>query len=175
MGRKKISTTPTIEIIEDKPKTKPKLKTPIEERKDADWCFVYEYVKKEIMGYTPDMKLESAMTLRLKGLSEGKFFANLAIKPMANYDFKVILYTFKICKPRILNWFRTNASGFKDEMHKFNSAMKIIEGEINDVVIRLRQVELSKKKTQSVSLDHIDNECADYQTKTETTKLDDLW
>lgn len=140
-----------------------------------DWCDLYEFVKKEIMGYTPDMKLPQYMVLRLKGLAKGQFLANPNQKPMASYDFKIILYTFKICKTKILDWFRLNEVKFKDEQHKFNSSMIFIEKEINDVVIRLKQAKKIQEKTENINLEHFANETAKYKKKSKDTNLTDLW
>jgi len=153
-----------------------KTKKQSEKSKDwEDWCELYEYVKKEIMGYTQDMKLSTTMILRLKGLNKGQFLANPKLKPMASYDFKTILYTFKICKPKILDWFKYNDMNFKDEQHKFNSSMVFVEREINDVVIRLKKAKKIQEKTENVDLTHMDNEVAEYTKKSKDTKLNDLW
>jgi hypothetical protein len=154
-------------------------KKPLELRKDKDWCNLYEHVKKEIMGYNENFKLPKAMILRLKGLSEGKFMANKKQKPMASYDFKTILITFQICKVKILDWFKTNNTKFKDEMHKFNSAMIFVENEINDVVIRLNNTIKNNEKVETMKLDNINNEGAEYKSKQNNNKtnkiLDELW
>lgn len=140
-----------------------------------DWCELYEYVKKEIMGYTPDIKLSNNMILRLKGLSKGQFLANPNQKPMASYEFKTILYTFKICKSKILDWFRYNEIKFQNEEHRFNSAMCFVEKEINDVVIRLKKTKKAQEKTESIDLTHVTNDVAEYKRKSKDTKLNDLW
>ena len=140
-----------------------------------DWCELYEYVKKEIMGYTPDMKLTKNMVLRLKGLAKGQFLANPNQKPMANYEYKMILYTFKVCKVKILDWFRYNEIKFQNEEHKFNSSMCFVEKEINDVVIRLKKTKKSQEKTESIDLTHMTNDVAEYTKKSKDTKLNDLW
>lgn len=148
----------------------------VKERKDIDWVDLYEYVKKEIMGYT-DEKLPKYIVLRLRGLSKGQFLANTKNQPMANYDYKTILYTFKICKQNILIGFRTNNTKFTDEKHKFNYAMVIIENNINDVVIRLKNANLAKEKAEKIELENIYHEGAEYtaKTKVENKTLEDLW
>jgi hypothetical protein len=152
-----------------------KQKKPIEDRKDVDWCYVYEYFKKEIMGYSPNMKLPTYITMRLKGLHEGKFYANTTQKPMANYDYKIILYTLQICRPKILDWFKS--AKFNDEHHKFNSAMSFIENEINDVVMRIERARKSNEKAVLVDTSLIEHESAEYKssTKKENKYLADLW
>lgn len=144
---------------------------------DENWINLYEYVKKDIMGYSKDMKLNKYMVLRLKGLADGRFLANKTHKPMANYSFKTILYTFKVCKADILSAFKTNQTKFTNEEHRFNYAMVIIEKNINDMVIRLENAKQAKEKSQSLNLEHIFNEGAEYQTKTKepSKNLKDLW
>lgn len=144
-------------------------------RKDQEFRDLCDYVKDEIMEYGNDMKLTKQMILRIKGLTEGKFIANKKIKPMANYSFKTILYTFKICKSKILAAFYGKT--FQNEMNKFNYCMVIVENEINDVAIRLKNVEKSKEKVETMKLDNMDNDGAEYKPKTEKVniKLSDLW
>lgn len=145
-------------------------------RKDQDWIDLYEYVKREIMGYT-DEKLSKFMLLRLKGLEKGQFLANKKQTPMASYTFKSILYTFKLCKQDILVGFRTNNTKFTDEKHRFNYAMVIIENNINDMVIRLNNAKIAKTKAENVDMENIYHEGADYQPKTKKQNniLEDLW
>ena len=147
------------------------------ERKDQDWCDMYEYFKKEIMEYAESIKLPKFMVLRLRGLAEGKFMSNKKIKSMGQYDFKTILYTFKICKPEILSGFKANQTKFKDEKHKFNYALVIIESNINDVVIRLQNAQKAKEKTENVEVDNIVHEGANYKTKNSkiNKNLNELW
>jgi hypothetical protein len=144
-------------------------------RKDQEFRDLCDYIKDEIMEYGNEMKLTKQMVLRIKGLAEGKFIANRKTKPLANYSFKVILYTFKICKSKILSAFHGKA--FQSEMNKFNYGMAIIESEINDVAIRLNNVEKSKEKVENMKLDNMDNESAEYKAKTKdsNTRLSDLW
>lgn len=146
-------------------------------RKDQDWCDLYEYVKKEIMEYSDDLKLPSFIILRLRGLANGNFMANKKQNPLANYEYKTILYTFKICKQDILAGFKTNNTKFKNEQHKFNYAMVIIESNINDMVIRLNNAKEAKQKAESINLENIYHDGAEYTTKTKKANysLEDLW
>jgi len=142
-----------------------------------EWCELYEYVKKDILEYEPDLKLPNYVLLRLKGLSKGQFIANKKMTPMASYDFKTILYTFKLCKQDILIGFRTNNTKFTGEQHKFNYAMVIIESNINDMVISLKNAETAKSKAENIETDNIFHEGAEYKTKTKiiNNTLKDLW
>ncbi len=144
---------------------------------DPEWINLYEYVKKEIMEYPDDFKLPKFIILRLRGLAKGQFLANKKQPPMANYEYKTILYTFKICKLSILTGFKSNNTKFTNEQHKFNYAMVIIENNINDMVIRLKNAKSAKEKTESLKMDNINHEGAEYisKTKKENNNLKDLW
>lgn len=144
---------------------------------DSSWNDLYEYIKKEIMEYSEDLKLPKFIILRLRGLNAGQFMANKKQTPIANYDYKTILYTFKICKASILTGFKTNNTKFTDERHKFNYAMVIIESNINDMVIRLNNAKVAKEKAEVLNIDNIYHEGAEYQTrlKDHNDKLKELW
>lgn len=146
-------------------------------RKDNDWIELYEYIKKEIMEYSDDLKLPKFIILRLRGLAKGRFVANKKQIPMANYEYRTILYTFKICKQSILTGFKSNNTKFTDEQHKFNYAMVIIENNINDMVIRLNNAKVAKEKAEVLNIDNIYHEGADYQTRKvkENIILKELW
>jgi len=137
---------------------------------------LYQYVKKEIFEYT-DQSLPKYMILRLKGLAEGKFMANNNIKSISKYDYRHILYTFKINKMRIKEIVKS--SNFKNEQHRFNTIMLIIEKEINDVVNRLKQKVKSEEKIEKIDLRNMTNEGAEYTNKTKDRKtleeLEELW
>lgn len=143
----------------------------------AEWDELYEYVKFKILEYSPEMNLSKFIVLRLKGLAEGRFLSNKKIKPLANYDFKTILLTFKAYKFEIMNGLANNRTKFKDEQHKFNYIMVIIESNINTIVLRLENAKKAKQKAEMVSIDHIFTEGAEYKTKTKETNknLKDLW
>ena len=53
-----------------------------------------DYVKKEIMGYDDNQKLDNFMIMRLRGLKDGKYIANKVTPSMAHYPYNVILATF---------------------------------------------------------------------------------
>jgi hypothetical protein len=136
---------------------------------------LYQYIKKEIFEYT-DQSLPKYMILRLKGLSEGKFMANNYVKPMAKYDYKQILYTFKINKMKLKEIVKS--SNFKNEQHKFNTIMLIVEKDINDVVNRLKQIAKSEEKIEKIDLTNATHEGADYKNKTNkklNNELEELW
>lgn len=142
---------------------------------NQDWIILCNYIKDNILEYSPEMKFPKYLALRLKGLSEGNFIANNNIKSNAKYSFKTILLTCKLVKPKILNYFLNNAIKIKDEKHKINLIMFFIEQEINDVVLRIQQKQKNDKFIESIDM-------PDYKETTYKTtlhkkndNLNDLW
>lgn len=142
-----------------------------------DWCELYEYFKKDIMGYPESFKLQRFAVLRLRGLSEGKFMSNKKSKPMASYSYKTITLTMKLCKGKINDYIHRNKTKFVDEKHKINGIFIIIESEINDVVLRLNRAKKSEEKTKDLELKHQTNTGAKYKKKDrkENSNLENLW
>jgi len=140
------------------------------------WNEVYEYMK-EMLGYDETMKLPQFMTLRLIGLSKGKFMANKKQKAHAEYPFSTILIAMKISRASVNQYIARNNSKFKDEKHKFNGVMVIVEGEINDVVLRLKKVKKVEEKIEKVDMSYQERNTAQYKKtdKKENKKLDDIW
>ena len=99
------------------------------EKEKQDWEDLYYYVK-NIMGYDENQSLSNTMVLRLKGLSTNKFIENKNVKSTANYSYETILNAFKYSSLDIQRALRTNS--FKDEMHRFNYLLKIVEKNIKD-------------------------------------------
>jgi hypothetical protein len=146
------------------------------EQEKHDWDELYEYVKIEILNYDDNMKLPKSLILRILGLKDGKFMANKKTKALASYPFSTILMTFKVNKIAILNAFKNDRS-FKDENHKINYMMVIIENNINDVVNKINRIDRSKEQGESVNIT-INTVKADYTPKTKEVKndlLNDLW
>jgi hypothetical protein len=101
--------------------------------------------------------------------------ANNNIEDTANYTYKLVLNTFKYCMPDIQRGLRSNS--FKDENHKFNYIIKIVESNLNTIYIRMKTSEKNKQKTESMNMSSVTHSGANYQTKASKTskKLDDLW
>lgn len=139
------------------------------------WDDLYEYVRRNIMGYDENQSLSRTMVLRLKGLSTNQFMANNNINNTANYSFKIILNTFKFCLPNIQKGLRSNS--FKDENHKFNYILKIVESNLNNVYMRMKNVEKAKEKTETVEMNVVTHSGSDYQIKTKETtgRINNLW
>ena len=67
-----------------------------------EWSELYDYVKKEILFYDDNQNIPQNICRKLKGIRTGKFIENRLIENQAEYPYKIILYTFQICRPRIL-------------------------------------------------------------------------
>jgi hypothetical protein len=141
-----------------------------------DWRELYEYVKREILGYK-DEKLSQYFVLRLKGLAEGKFCSNKKTPSLGKYEYKTILYTFKICKAKIQEGLIGNNTRFKDERHKINFIMVIIENEINDVVDRINKANKVEEKIEVIDMSNQMNRQAEYKTKKKkvSKEIENLW
>lgn len=145
------------------------------EKDKQDWDLLYQYVKSNIMDYDEDQALSKQMVLRLKGLLTNKFMENNSIEDTANYSYETILNTFKFCSPSIQNALRTNR--FKDEMHKFNFVLKIVERNINDVYMRMKKVEKAKEEAKTnTSIEIVAHVGTEYKPKEKKKdKFSDLW
>lgn len=146
------------------------------EKEKHDWEALYMYVKSNIMGYDENQALSSTMVLRLKGLLSGKFIENGNIKDGANYSYEVILNTFKYCSQSIQKALRTNS--WTNESHKFNYVLKIVEGNINTVYMKMKNVAKAKEEAANTTIDTTNYTGAEYQRKTKETNnklLNDLW
>ena len=139
------------------------------ERKDKEWIELCEYVKKEILQYDDNMKFPKYLVLRLQGLKKGQYLANNEIGIQAHYDDYTILCTFKVCKKRILDYLNKNATKIKNERHKINLVMSIVESEINDVYLRLQNAKRSKEHIEQENFDNQKYDGAEYTPKTKTT------
>lgn len=143
------------------------------EKEIMDWDALYQYVK-NIMGYDANQSLSTQMVLRLKGLLVNKFIENNNIADGANYSYETILNTFKFCSPEIQRALRTN--NFKNEQHKFNYILKIVEGNINDVYVRMKSLEKAKEEAKNTVVEIHNNEGAEFKPKEKNKdKFSDLW
>ena len=145
------------------------------EKEKQDWEALYFYVKK-VLGYDENQSLSSTMVLRLKGLLTNKFIENNNIESTANYSYEVILNTFKFCSPTINKALRTNS--WSNEMHRFNYVLKIVESNINNVYLRMKNVQKTKEEAENTTVDAANHIGADYQRKTKEVNnklLNDLW
>lgn len=137
------------------------------EPKNKDWIELCEYVKREILHYDSNMKIPTHLILKLQGLKKGQHIANNHIEQNACYDDYTLLCTFKLCKSRIVDYLLKNEMRIKDENHKINLIIKMVEPEINDVYIRLQQTKKREVKLQNESFENQLNQGADYTKKTQ--------
>lgn len=141
-----------------------------------DWDNLYEYVRKNVMHYDNNQSLSKKMVLRLKGMLNGKFYANNNTKDMADYSYQTVLNTYKFCSLSINR--ALTSKTFDSEEHKFNYVAAIVESKLNDVYIRMQNVVKTEEKTKTMDMSTVTNEGAEYKKKTtENTnkRLDDLW
>jgi len=111
--------------------------------KKIDFDKLYEYIRSDIFEYDKETPLPRWFVMRLKGLHEGKFYANKKSKSNGEYSYKAIYATFKLNSKYIKRLIKTNK--FNNEKHKINYIMVIIEGKINDVVLAIKRKEGSEK------------------------------
>ena len=143
------------------------------EEEKKSWETLYFYVK-NLLGYDENQALSSTMVLRLKGLLTNKFIENNNIESTANYSYEVILNTFKFCSPDIQNALRT--CNFKDEQHKFNYILKIVEKNINTVYMKMKNIEKAKEEAKNMIVDAPVHTGANFKPREKKTdKFSDLW
>jgi len=146
-------------------------------QEQIDWLILCDYIFKEILQYETGLKFPKYLALRLKGLHKGTFMANKKQKPQASYDYKIMLITCKYCKYTILQYIGPNREKIKDERHLINTIMLIIEGEINNVVSRLKNSKKAEEKTVNIELENQIHEGAEYKSKSKNVnkELEGLW
>ncbi len=143
------------------------------EKEKQDWESLYYYVK-NIMGYDENQALSNAMVLRLKGLLTNKFMENNKIESSANYSYETILNTFKYSSLDIQRALRIN--NFKDESHKFNYILKIVEKNINTVYVRMRNAQKAKEEAKNMTVEAPTHTGAEFKPKEKKKdKFTDLW
>ena len=140
------------------------------------WDELYHYVKKEILLYDDAQSIPSSFVLRLKGLTKGKYLENKKTEDKANYSYQIILYTFQICKPSIMK--ALNYKTFENEQNKFNYICKIVENNVNDVYIRVKNSKKVEDNINNLDTNILSHEKGKYKKKTEEIKnqrLNELW
>lgn len=139
-----------------------------------DWDELYNYVRKNILGYDSNQSLSNSMVARLQGLLHGKYMANNKTANNANYSFKTVLNTFKFCYLDIQKALRN--INFKDENHKFNYITKIVEQSINTVYVKEKQAERAKEEAKKTNVGLEDYKEAEYKPKkNKKDRFNDLW
>ena len=143
--------------------------------KEKQACEALYFYVKNLLGYDENQALSSTMVLRIKGLLTNKFIENKNIENSANYSYEVILNTFKYCKLDIEKALRT--SNFKDEHHKFNYILKIVEKNINTVYMKMKNLQKAKEEIETVDVSHTANYINTFKSKEQkkNNKLEELW
>ena len=148
-------------------------KKKMSEKDKQDWEALYFYVK-NLLGYDENQALSSTMVLRLKGLLTNKFIENNNIESTANYSYETILNTFKFSSLDIQKALRSN--NFKDEMHRFNYLLKIVEKNINTVYVKMKNAEKAKEEAKNTVVEMPTHTGAEFKPKEKKTdKFTDLW
>lgn len=143
------------------------------EDKEA-WDNLYEYVRTKVMRYDSNQALSSKTVLRLKGMMNGKFIANNSTKNMANYSYDVVLNTFKYSMPDIQR--ALGSKSFNSEWHKFLYIMKIVEGNLNDVYMRMKGAERAREEMLKEEPSVVPHKAVEYKPKKkDKDKFSDLW
>ena len=143
------------------------------EKDKQDWESLYFYVK-NLLGYDENQALSNTMVLRLKGLLTNKFIENNNIQSTANYSYETILNAFKYSSLDIQRALRTN--NFKDEQHKFNYLLKIVEKNINTVYMKMRNAEKAKEEAKNMTIEAPTHTGADFKPREKKKdKFADLW
>lgn len=137
-----------------------------------EWDELYRYVKKEILFYDDNQSLSSFICTKLKGIRTGKFIENKKIKSQAEYPYKIILYTFQICRPKILA--ALSGKTFESETQKINYICAIVRNNINDVYEMVKRKERNEEKVKTMDTNILTHKAAHYQTKTKELKNDKL-
>lgn len=141
-----------------------------------DWNELYLYVKTNVLGYDEDQCLSKQQVLRLKGLLSNKYMENGNIASTANYSYEIVLITFKFCMPDIRRLLHTVK--FRDENHKFNYILRIVEDNINTVYLKMKKLERAKEEAKKQDFSdavNYENTFKGSENKKKTSKFDDMW
>ena len=143
------------------------------EEEKMSWENLYYYVK-NLLGYDENQALSNMMVLRLKGLLTNKFIENGNITSTANYSYETILNTFKYCSVDIQKALRTN--NFRDEQHKFNYILKIVEKNINTVYMKMKNIDKAKEDAKNTTIEMPTHIGAKFKPKEKKeNKFSNLW
>ena len=121
------------------------LEKEIRDKENKEWDDLYQYVKKEILGYEECQNLSPFQIRILKQLRNGEYVVRNKQMVNKGYSYKVILFTIKSKKRDILA--AIQGKTFNDEKHKFNYIMVIVNNSINDIYKRYLRTLKDKKDT----------------------------
>lgn len=122
------------------------------QKETDDWDELYQYVKKDILGYSEGQILSRFQVRILRNLRNGEYVVRNKKMINKGYPYKVILYTFKLKKKDILS--SIYGKTFNDEKHKFNYIMVIVINSINDIYKRyLNSLKDKTEKDINISIE----------------------
>lgn len=154
-------------------------KTSKEERFELDK--LCEYIKFEILGLSKNMNIPKRLVDRLMGLRSGQFAPRRNSKVngvKGGYSYEVILKTVKYKKLDLLIALK-DESKFKNESHKIDYLMVIIQNNVHDVYWKLKQKKESDDRLEKLSIEY--NADDEFVNKTNiknnkvSNKLSHLW
>ena len=142
--------------------------------KETSWDRLCEYIAKNVLNYTDDMELSAYCINRIKRLKNGDIrkynggYANgyKTSVGTTQYDNVTILYAFMLCKNAIDDYLIRNKDTFQNEQHKINGVFKIVESEINNAVLKIKEMKKSKEKTKYADVSMQTEHKASYTRKT---------
>ncbi len=158
-----------MKVIEDKKR--------LDEEKakiNEGWNELYEYVKRDVLGYSGCMQLSSHTRNSLQRLRNGGIIRVNGKITNNGYPYKIILLTFKVKKNDIDR--SIESKHFDSEIQKINYIMAIIKNSINDVYIRYMEREkrdamISKQK----EIEFKSSNKVEYIKKSEVNNKNDLF
>lgn len=146
------------------------------ENKNQEFFDLCKYIEKEIFKYDENQKLKQASCLQLRGLVNGKDFGHREYNGESKYPIKSVLIAFQINKNKILN--SIQGKNFTNEISQMRYICKIIENDIPNIYMRLKNAEKAQESIQNIDTDILSHNGGTYQKKTEDLKnerLNELW
>lgn len=109
------------------------------------WDRLYQYIHTNVLGYDDSVKLPRNLITRLQDLRNGTITKKLegrVILSKDGYGYDVILNTFLTHGDNIR--YALNHKTFNNEQQKINYIMAIIDNNINDVYLEMKELEKQK-------------------------------
>jgi hypothetical protein len=133
---------------------------------------LWNYIRIEIFKWDEGKTCPPHLINRLQGLKSGqqnnyRAKGNKVFGNESGYSYDVILITFKLCKPMIINGI-ADSNKFKNIQHLIDYMLVIITNNINDVYFRMIAKVKSDKKVEKIKITH--NEEAKFISKNEIDK-----
>ena len=147
---------------------------------NAEWLELCEWIEVNIFNYdiSKNQRLQRKACLVLQGLGKGQEYANNNKQTYGEYPYHIILMTFKANKIKILNAIR-NKDFDNNESKKMSYVCAIVRDKLNDVYSRYLNAQKAEEKVESVNLDIMTYEGAEYKNTDDTRKvnkrLEGLW